>query len=310
MITLPKRDSPVEIIKPIDAIARAAVPGTSWAVGVYSQVEASSDRPFVMQGFALGFAFFATGATSVNADSLLQLQLGVGQAGAEIVVAEAMDAANVNYTGIAGGQVIIHHGMYLPVEPVLIPVGSRTAVRAASSFTTAPFIAVYIVGYEPTYGFSVVLPWKLPKMLHSLRAMISGVAVPGKWRSKVIPSQAAGINVTPASTSWTLGAWVDFVNGASGNGIAGEYLILGVVPAFVNVNVHYQGEIGVGSAAQGPTRTAMFGLPGRATTNNPFPGYYELARPIACKAGEAACVRVKSSGASAVPLYLVIAECP
>lgn len=148
--------------------------GTAHTKGSYSQLIASTLKP------AYGLIVKMTGVSSSGDDTAMLLDIAIGAASSEIIIAPDLNAYGADGTSSAYG------GKYFYV-PIFIPAGSRLSARCASVVTSAT------VGVDvwPLFGGA----------LYTHAGPINAYGV--------VSGSSRGTDITPGSDAW--GSWTQIV---------------------------------------------------------------------------------------------------
>lgn len=286
-IALPKRGTP-EIFYPADAAPDSASLTTAWGDTAWNQIVATTATPFVLCGAMITRVCSFT--ASFDEDIIIQVAIASGAAGAEVQIAAGGLGENVRYDHVVGAVARLGYTQTFDFKPVSIPIGTRLSWKPISSASVGTSISIYLYGYNPQDGFSVVSQYVNPEKY--MRAL-------GTGESFVIPS-AATLTVTCDATNWVYGAWVEIHSS-----MPNDALITGLVNGKAGLTKYAFAQIGVGASG---SEVPLAGIPlaGFTGQNGPSPGFRRFMRPVYVKKGERLSVRAKGQASSpAFEVFLV-----
>jgi hypothetical protein len=290
-LSLPRRDSNIEVIVPAEGNAAAPTSGTNWGWGAYTQITADVGYDFVLCGAHTGaMCNFPTGVATTDA---IHWQIATGAAASEVNIADGQWAMyGQNHAGNPAG-IWIGAAYTWRIDPILIASGTRLSVRYSQSYNGTLFYpAMYLFGYDSRSFSPSVGNMDSDRFLKGLKLSSHQVA----------PEAAAGNTVTAGGTAWTYGSWVEFIASASN-----DLLIKTLSLATTTGWKHVQAKIGIGGSGS-EVAMSKIGFPGRTLTLHHI-GTQELYRPLYVKKGERVAVQTACSAASfAAPFHMTWAE--
>jgi hypothetical protein len=171
--TITTTTNPSLVYPPAAASKTTANSGTPWTASAWTEVVASAADALVLGGVACG-------TPGTNGAAATEVDVGVGAAGAEVVLTTVRFGADRAAP------------CYFPLRPLLdaIPASSRIAVRTRSSWNSGTNY-IRLLYYNKT---------NLGTVTNLLTTK------PMKW----LPSGAAATQVPQSSTNWVSGAWTQF----------------------------------------------------------------------------------------------------
>jgi hypothetical protein len=272
-----KRDI-IEEIVPNLASATPLITGAAGAWGAWEEITAGLAFPFILCGLYV-MEYFNLAAAG-TAGALINIQIGTGAGGAEVVRSEShgnivLALGKIGTYGLTGRT---HF-----VEPVVIPAGTRIAVRGSCTSAIAAGASVYLFGYDARYfGLPLSYLGNAARYIRGLESKIQGAQT---WPSPGGTAVASG-----AAPVWTWGAWVQFIAAA-----ANPIIITGIAAyELTAANPSMQAQIGIGA----PGAEIAMSKAGIANRLGFFPfGDSYLPRPLFVKTGESVSVRVAASAA-------------
>lgn len=276
---MPKRNF-IETVLPVLAGPVYPNAGVGGAWGAWVQVIPAAGAgsiafPFVLHGAYLTEQFtLFTISTNV---AEYHFQVGIGAAGFEVPIAQG--AANLvgilSFVFAANATIIATKTMWF--EPVVVPAGTRIAVRAWGSAAIAIQFGTFLVGYDAS---NYELPAELMSRPHE--RYIKGISSPVQG-ANCYPNPASTPIVPAAAPAW--GVWTVWIAAA-----ANDILMTGVASVESAIGSYAQVQIGIGPAAA-EVAGAQVGLAGR--TFGPVGASY-LPRPLFVKQGERVALRAMS----------------
>lgn len=240
--------------------------GVAWGNSAWVQMIASTTAAIVVTGVVVD--------ATVTAE--FEIDIGRGAMGSEVVVATIPGTRK----SAAGGP----WWLQFPIAIDNIGAGQRVAIRFRRATTTTTAWNFRLTYYD--------------------KPLTGGTIPVTAQASKVMPSAAAGTNVTPTGTAWQNSAWAQ-VTAATANAI-----VLGGISVQPPTAGEYEIDVGTG-AAGAETVVATF----RDYTGNANGGpYFKLLKPaldnIASGARVAIRIRTSHTGVGAYPVKLMYYDSP
>lgn len=289
-LTLPKRNI-LEKVYPRDAVAISQNSGVSGSYSTWVQVVAATTGEFTLCGSVLVYHFNEATANFTD-DVFLHQQIGIGAAASEIPIGQIVTASSIAYTDQNPSSADISFCFYYPIQPVVIPSGTRLAIRHASSSTHLIITGTYLIGYDTTDGYPLPKYFDTERYIRGIDLNIGTRLTSLSTRSFAYPD-ASSTTVTAGGSTWTVGSWVEFIASASN-----DILITGLTNNTTGSTTrHAVAEIGIGASGF-EEAVAAVALPGIAGRLGPSPGLKRLVRPLYVRKGERVVVRLKGSSAS------------
>jgi hypothetical protein len=279
---LAKRDI-IEQIIPSDATSVSRTSGVSGAWSAYGQIISAANLtdPFILCGAYVYEAFAFVGDATVHT-GLMNIQVAIGEAGSEVVVAESHGVLAADPAD-ATAAVKVRTGRTHFFEPILIPANTRIAYRASSTDTVSFSTSLYLFGYDARY---FAQPLKVVDELRYIRGLCSPTRGATVWPSPGV-TNVAGHN----TVAWTYGTPVQFIASA-----ATPLLITGLSAVAAIVSNRAQAKIGIGAPGS-EQWVSKVGLALQSLIAGPTMDCY-LPRPLYVKTGEAVSVMIASSNVS------------
>jgi len=285
------RDYPNTIL-PTLADPIAPTVGTNWSWGAYKEVDPHVDYEFLLKQLVVTPALggtFTTAAVNriVNQE---QFTVATGAAASEVDKAEAQLAESLycSIGSLSGTVSVTIYGFTtrsLPCGPVVIPVGSRMAVRAVlDGAPTVKATRLYVVGYDTALlNFADVL---------ALDELYERGARP--LYPALIPLAGATAVTANALTPWAQGDYA-----VADAHLDYDYLIYAanIVPTNLTLNsAGAQVDLSLGAAGSEVVQARM-ALPGIAAAYN-VAGHVEFPYPFIAYKGEQLSGRVAAKAVS------------
>lgn len=225
-----ERCADAEFFLPAGGLATLAVAFFSWNSGAWVELEDSTAAAWIVTSVQ---AQLLTNSGGTN-----EIDIGVGAAGAEAVIATVRMRGTDNYWSCGALRLAV------PVDA--IPLGSRVAIRARS------FVAFDINVVKAGVGF-------LAKPLASGTSLTTTTQP-----AKCVPSAAAEVTVAGSGTAWVWSAWAELIASAGADLVVGSV----VRSMYVGADCVAEIELGIGAAgaeaavAWFPSGFSSYGYPG------------------------------------------------
>lgn len=287
------RTSGAEIIQPTLAASAVMVPGGvgAWPA-VWTQLVAALPTAYVLCGADVDWRF--SGQPILLPTPQGQVQFGTGVAGFETIVAQGLWGTGILVIVQGTPDVLfLQKSDYMPFKPVLIPAGTRVAVRAMAT-VNVQFVAAYGVGYDPA-AYDPLFPYYngLPELY--IKGLIG-------TRSNVYPD--ANFNICTSVVGWGVPiAWTVFINPTIVPTLIRGACATMAAPSVVGAQG--QMEVAVGGAGSEVIVGRMsFPRPGTGAAG----GISYLPRPYLVKPGERVTCRMYASSAFDWRVMLLVEE--
>lgn len=189
--------------------------GSAWASGSWVQFVSSAAAASVLVG--------VWADSNLSAGRAYEIDVGVGGAGSEVVIATIRSVAP--NSGNGGERNIL---LTIPIDA--IPNASRVALRLRTSVSSGEVMTV-VLYYSQTFDSDHVTTVLL----------------------KSAPSAAASASVTPNGTAWNSSAWSELSTGLGTDGALAWLAILGAV------DVEFEVDLGTGTAGAEVVVTTLRG---------------------------------------------------
>ncbi|OGI17728.1 MAG: hypothetical protein A2Z52_00895 [Candidatus Moranbacteria bacterium RBG_19FT_COMBO_42_6] len=285
---LPRRDTNIEIIIPVNTTSALPTAGVSWAWGNWLQIiaAASLTYPFLLCGVEVLAGMIATGGTS-NVNDIYEGQIGIGDAASEVPIASFGDSFSLSNPSPNTATIYLANSKTHLLEPIIIPASTRIAVRLTQSLASNLYgFGIHIIGYN----WSTFSPPVYPQIARDkYNRFIKGTMTD---YPQILPS-AAPVTVTSGTPAWAYGSWAEMIASASD-----DTLIMGI--NYGNPSTFssrgFQAYIGIGAAGSEVTM-AKIGAPAKTIFPSAI-GDQWLPRPLYVKAGERVAISIASGFAS------------
>lgn len=268
--------APIEKIIPEDTAIVAFNSGQSlsWSAWIQIISAANLTYDFILCG-AYAFTALQLGSSGSYA-TIINLQVGTGGVDSEIPIAESND---VLLGGGTGNMTFVGMGETHFFEPVLIPAGTRIAVRATNSQAITIYGSLFLFGY-------LASEWGLPlKYLKDQIRYIKGLC--SQTQGAACQPSPGGTNVTSGGSAYAYGSWTQFLATVSN-----PIMVTGALAGFngSDVSLYGQAKIGIGSPSN-EVAMSKLAFPGRIGFPTPCGNSY-LPRPLYVKSGESVSIQL------------------
>ncbi len=286
---MPKRNL-VEVILPADAGPVFPNSGVGAAYGVWVQVVAASAAPYVLCAAHIAEQFQVP--PGVPSLTTYQLEVGIGAAGFEVPVA-ASASYIVGLPGFAAGIAIIAASKTLFFEPIVIPAGTRIAVRAWGNGAIAVLFGVYLVCYDAS---DYELPGELMSRPHE--RYMKGLTSAAQGAVCFPTAGVTAVTTAGGGFGGGYGAWVAMTAAAPN-----DVLVTGLVCGDSLVGAGFaQTQIGIGAAGL----EVVGGKVGMAARTLGPVSTSLMPRPIFAKRNERIAVRTEGGGGAPVAFDMIL----
>lgn len=235
----------------------------SWGTAAWVEVISATTAAWLFSGFVLGYQ------TGVSTNFDIELELGTGAAGSEVVVS----TLRARFHGTGAGGSGLPQNLMSPVLLDNIASGVRVAIRGRKDTAT-----------DRTWIIKVCY----------LEKPVTGTVTTTTKPTKPIPFSANSVSVTPSATAWVNSGWTE-LTAATTAAIVVTALIVGAGVAAVDAEI----DIGTGAAGDESVKETIKiglesdteGIPSVARLWPPFDGIASGARVA---------VRMRKAGTSVV----------
>jgi len=266
-----------EVTEPAGAAGATVTPNAvAWSYSAWSTIVASLGDDYVLT--AIHF-------TPANFGTHIELEIGVGAAGLETVIA-AVPLYCYGGDGIAGASGECTIRFAIPIDA--LPTGQRVAARMRKSHAS-------------------VFPWTVS--ISMMRKPLAGNLQTTTTRTHVTSPGAAGVSVAVSTTAWAFGAWTEIVAATSAAWVI-EGATLGQGQSGGGGTAEQEWQIGTGAVGAETVLTTLRTYPAGTAD---MPMYFHLRNPLAgIASGARVAARVRKSGthATALPIKLCYRELP
>ena len=250
-------------VLPSAAVGLNVILKASWGAATWVEVTPATSATWLFTGFVMGYS------PGVSANYDIELELGTGAAGSEVVVTTLRSRIHGVGTGGSG----LPQNLMSPILLDNIASGVRVAVRGRKDTTT-----------DRTWIIKVCY----------MEKPITGTVTTTTKPTKPIPFTADSVSVTPNATAWTNSSWVE-LTAATTAAIVVTALIVGVGIAAVDAEI----DIGTGAAGSESVKETI--KVGVESTTTGIPNVAKLWPPFdGIVSGARVAVRMRKTGTSVV----------
>jgi hypothetical protein len=213
-----ERCADIEFFLPENGLATLANPTASWSSSAWVEMEDAAGADWLLTSVHVW--------PLVNAGKTDEIDVGIGAAGAESVVATVRMQGERTYWSWGG--------MRLPIPSAVIPSGARVSIRGRS------YYAYDTSQLQASIG-CVALPLSTATSMQTTTKPI-----------KCVPTASNDITVAGSGTAWVWSAWAQLVASAAAD------LVIGSVTRTMHIRVDCVGEIELGIGAAGAEATVAW----------------------------------------------------